>query len=246
MSDMTETEGASLEVLRELVATSEEGMLLMDGQSRVVFANAACAQLMGLSLDELVGQLAVDFCRPDHMYMAREAWVGVLATPREPVAVTLEVIHRTERWVTVDIKAVNHLATPGIEAIVGHVREATSTAGELGESYRALFQNALVGLGVADMQGNLLAFNDAMLEPGGYAREDIEEIRNVSKLYADPADRQRVLQVLRARGHVWRERVPFVAKDGSVYATRLTLTPVVFLGRPCLYATVERVDPEDE
>jgi PAS domain S-box-containing protein len=215
-------------------------MLLADATARISWANEALARLLGSSVDELVGRLGLDFCRPEHVYMAREAFASAVAAPGEPVVVTID-LERGGGYVTVDVKAINHLDTPGIEAIVGHVREATSTAGELGESYRALFQNALVGLGVADMQGNLLAFNDAMLEPGGYTRADIERIGNVAKLYADPSDRQRVLQILRARGHVWRENVPFLAKDGSRYETLLTLTPVVFLGRPCLYATVEDV-----
>jgi hypothetical protein len=109
------------------------------------------------------------------------------------------------------------------------------------ESFRALFENALVGLGVADLQGNLLAFNDAMLEPGGYTPEDIHELRNVGRLYATEVDRDRVLGVVRAQGYAWREEVQFLRKDGSAYDALLTLTPVRFMGQPCLYATVEDV-----
>ena len=109
------------------------------------------------------------------------------------------------------------------------------------ESYRSLFEDALVGLGVADLQGSLLAFNDAMLAPGGYTREDILELGNVARLYTHTDDRDRVLALLRSQGYVWREEVQFVRKDGSPYDTLLTLTPVQFMGRPCLYATVEDV-----
>jgi len=109
------------------------------------------------------------------------------------------------------------------------------------DSYRALFEGALIGLGVADMQGNLLAFNDAMLEPGGYTREDIERIGNVARLYACPVERERVLERVRAQGYAWREDVRFLRKDGTAYDTLLSLTPVRFMGRPCLYATVEDV-----
>ena len=109
------------------------------------------------------------------------------------------------------------------------------------ESYRSLFEHALVGLGVADLQGNLLAFNDAMLAPGGYTREDIFELGNVARLYVHDEDRDRVLGLVRKQGYVWREKVQFVRKDGSPYDTLLTLTPVRFMGQPCLYATVEDV-----
>jgi len=107
------------------------------------------------------------------------------------------------------------------------------------DSFRALFDDALIGMGVADMEGNLLAFNDAMLAPGGYTREDIEALGNVARLYASAEDRDRVLRMVREQGHVWREEIRFLAKDGSPYDTLLTLTPVRFMGRPCLHATVE-------
>ena len=108
-------------------------------------------------------------------------------------------------------------------------------------SFRALFDEALVGMGVADMQGNLLAFNDAMLEPGGYTREDIHAIGNVAHLYASRDERARVIDLVSAQGYVFREEVQFRRKDGTVYDTLLTLTPVRFMGRPCLHATVEDI-----
>ncbi|HUF75059.1 MAG TPA: ATP-binding protein [Longimicrobiales bacterium] len=108
-------------------------------------------------------------------------------------------------------------------------------------SYKALFDEALVGMGVADLHGNLLAFNDAMLAPGGYTREDIEAMGNVAHLYASRDERERVLQRVREHGYVWREEVQFLRKDGSAYDALLTLTPVRFMEQPCLYATVEDV-----
>ena len=109
------------------------------------------------------------------------------------------------------------------------------------ESFRSLFDEALIGMGVADMQGNLLAFNDAMLAPGGYTRADIVALGNVARLYAQAEERDRVLGLVREHGYVWREEVQFLRKDGSPYDTLLTLTPVPFRGQPCLYATVEDV-----
>ena len=50
------------------------------------------------------------------------------------------------------------------------------------EQYRILFQNVPIGIGLADINGNLIEFNDAMLKPGGYKREDIEAIGNVAAL----------------------------------------------------------------
>ena len=109
------------------------------------------------------------------------------------------------------------------------------------EHYRAVFESAPIGLGVADTEGRLLVFNHAMMVPGGYTREDILAIGNVAKLYAHPADRDRVLGIARERGYVWRDEVQFRRKDGSYYDTLLSLAPVQFGGRRCWLATVEDI-----
>ena len=109
------------------------------------------------------------------------------------------------------------------------------------ESYRVFFEKALTGLGVLDLEGNLVVCNDALLRPGGYTREDMRQLEKLSALCADPADQERVLQSAEEHGMVWREEVRFARKDGSPYDTLLTLTPVHFGGRLCWYATVEDI-----
>jgi PAS domain S-box-containing protein len=109
------------------------------------------------------------------------------------------------------------------------------------DSYRELFEKALVGLGVTDLDGNLLAFNEALLKPGAYTREEVLRLGKVSLLCASSADGERVLRLARERGFVWRERVRFRRKDGSAYETLLTLAPVRFRGHPCWRATVEDI-----
>ena len=45
------------------------------------------------------------------------------------------------------------------------------------ELFRVLFEQAPIGIGIADIEGTLIEFNDAMLKPGGYTREDIFKIK---------------------------------------------------------------------
>src|SRR5262249_40258036 len=107
--------------------------------------------------------------------------------------------------------------------------------------YRVLFEKAPIGLGIADLQGNLITFNDTMLKPGGYARADIQAIGNVTALYADPGDRDRVLALVRQQGFVHRHEVRVKAKDGTSYTTLLDLTPVSVRGKVGNLAMVEDI-----
>lgn len=107
------------------------------------------------------------------------------------------------------------------------------------DDYQELFHKAAVGLGVTDLDGNLLEFNEAMLEPGGYSRDDVQRLGNVSSLYAYGPDRGKVLKRLHEGGQLSRQEVQLLRRDGTPYDTLLSLVPVRFRGEACVLATVE-------
>ncbi|NJN80045.1 MAG: PAS domain S-box protein, partial [Anaerolineales bacterium] len=109
------------------------------------------------------------------------------------------------------------------------------------EHYRILFQNAPIGIGLADINGNLLVFNDAMTKPGGYTSQDIKALRNVAALYYDPKQRAEALARFQKQGFLNQYPVQFKRKNGTPYDTLLTLTSVLIEGNPCIQAMVEDV-----
>jgi len=221
-----------------LIENSNEAMLLADDRGFITYANAACSGLLGLPPDQLVGRSWFDLCQPEDLPATRDAFARCVETPGMTVTCDVDVRHPIGNFRSLAIRL---LQVPRTDAILAYFADVSSSARDIGESYRALFESALTGLGVADLEGNLLAFNDAILRPGGYTHEDMLRLGNVSRLYASEADRQRVLRIAKEKGVVWREEVQFVRKDGSPYDTLLTLTPVRFRGHRCWYATVEDV-----
>ena len=129
----------------------------------------------------------------------------------------------------------------GVVMDISERKRAEQALRESEARYRALFDNAPIGLGVADLEGNILAFNHAMFTPGGYTPEDAAQIRNVADLYADPNDRARVHERFVERGKVDREEVDFKRQDGSRFANLLTLRPIVLGGEPSVLAMMEDI-----
>ena len=127
-----------------------------------------------------------------------------------------------------------------VSDITNH-KAAESALLEHEQQYRVLFENAPIGIGVIDEEGVILTFNDAILEPGGYTREDIEEIRLVERLYARPEDRARILEMQQQGQPVSNVHVQFKRKDGSLYDALLTLTAVQYGGRLATQALVEDI-----
>ncbi len=120
-------------------------------------------------------------------------------------------------------------------------QEAAQASNESEEEFRILFENLPIGVGVVDFQGNLLAFNNAMLEAGGYSRQDIQKIGNVAALYYNQKDREHALRLFQSEGFLKDYPVRFKRKDGTPYDALLSLRSSRFQGQPCIHAVVEDV-----
>ncbi|UGV40782.1 PAS domain S-box protein [Methanococcoides orientis] len=109
------------------------------------------------------------------------------------------------------------------------------------EQYRTLFKAIPIGVGLTDLAGNIIAFNDAMLSPGGYTQKDIQNIRSVAELYYDINERNNALAIAQKQGILHNHEVQMKRKDGSPYDTLLNLIPVEIKGQQCWQATVEDI-----
>jgi len=121
------------------------------------------------------------------------------------------------------------------------LKKTESALRESEELYRDLFENAPIGIGIADPNGNLIDFNAAILRPGEYASEDISRIKNIKKLYYNPKDRSDVLSRLKKRGFVDKAEVKFRSKDGQPYDCLLSLKPITYKEKRCTQAIVQDV-----
>ncbi|MGD9077905.1 MAG: PAS domain S-box protein [Desulfobacterales bacterium] len=133
---------------------------------------------------------------------------------------------------------------PTYEELFQKVKVLEKTEVALRESeelYRNLFENAPVGIGIADRNGNIIDFNQAILKPGEYAPEDIFKIKNIKKLYSNPKARDDVFARLNRQGFVDRAEVQFKRNDGQPYDCLLSLRSITHKGKPCTQAIVQDV-----
>ena len=109
------------------------------------------------------------------------------------------------------------------------------------EKYRTLFENIPIGIGVTDLKGNLISFNDSLLEPGGYSRDDLIRIGTVENLYYNLSDRETLIPLLKEKGTITQQHVKFKRKDGSPYDALLTLSMIYINDQPMIQAVVEDI-----
>jgi PAS domain S-box-containing protein len=107
--------------------------------------------------------------------------------------------------------------------------------------FRTLFQDSPIGIGVMDASGRFLAFNDALLQPGGYARADLEQLRSFDDLCYDAAERSMARAAFERDGVLRGANVRLRRKDGSPYDTLISLSHTTFNGQAAVQAIVEDI-----
>jgi PAS domain S-box-containing protein len=103
-------------------------------------------------------------------------------------------------------------------------RERVNKLPETSEYYRALFENAPVGIGLSNLDGRVLACNTTMLKITGYGPGDVANLA-LSDIYFDTNDRNRILTIFREKGIVNDFETRLRRKDGTVLHVSLTVSP---------------------
>lgn len=94
---------------------------------------------------------------------------------------------------------------------------------ETEDRYRSLFENAMDGIFINQVDGTLIDANQSCLDMFGYQREELLGT-SVLKLYANAADRMAALQELENKGAVKDYPLDLLKKDGTAIQCRLTAT----------------------
>ncbi len=225
MTDMTERRRAEEELVLKSLAIDQvkDFVTITDLDGTITYVNQAQVGLFGRPRHELVGKKTNVF--------GENAERG--STQREILEATLrdgawrgEVINiaadGSEHVMDCQTQVVRDaagtvIALCGISTDVTEHKKAEAALRVSEEQNRMIFENTNMGIFLSTLDGVYLKVNRAVLNISGY--DSIEEFLSVptSRLYADQADRQRIIGELRARGSVENMEIRAVKKDGSVH-----------------------------
>jgi diguanylate cyclase (GGDEF)-like protein/PAS domain S-box-containing protein len=213
---------------RTLVDSSHDGVFLIRHDGTIGFINEAMAQTLGYRAEELIGTSYLKLIAPEalaeQMVRRNERAGGSYAVQTYDTVMIRK--DGTRRLLHVHAGAVDY---EGEVASTGTARDVTEEhrqrqALEWAErTYRELFQNAVSGMFRSQIDGRIVAANDAFAHILGYA--DAAELlgsgRGIGDFYANPDSRKYVLAQLAAS----REPVTFEfdarRKDGSLVPTEV-------------------------
>ena len=118
--------------------------------------------------------------------------------------------------------------------IAARTAERDRVEGELLESeakYRSLFENSVGGIFQTTPDGRYLAVNPALARILGHESPETIMPLNASTVYADPSDRQGLLEALRGAGEVTGFETRLRRADGSVIWVAINARAVMDRGR---------------
>lgn len=240
-----------MESIYNLLVQAPIIIFALDKEGKIQLSEGGGLAILGQKPGQTVGLSIFDLFKGVPGYEPYEEFADQEATVRKVLAgesISVTVPFR-DKWLRGTLQPLRKEGV--VMGMVGIVYDVTKDIAEQklaqAESeegrrlYMSLFETIPIGMGIADSQGNLLFFNRAMMQPGGYTREDIESIRNVARLYYDPAERDRALAQVKEHGFLDQMEVKFRKKTGGFYYALMSLRPVTYQNKPALLAVVQDI-----
>ncbi|MFH1609696.1 MAG: diguanylate cyclase [Candidatus Bipolaricaulota bacterium] len=206
-----------------LLDSISELIAYQDMRSKVLWANKAAGDSVGLTSEELVGRACYevwhgrrDVCPGCPVVQARETGQPQTGEITTPDGRTWLVRGFPVRGEGSDVVGVVEVTTDITER-----KRAEEARREREERFRTLYDTSPDAIAITTEDGRFLDVNPAMVELFGYSREEFAEI-SAADLYADPKDRERFRRSLLATEAIQGYEVKLKRKDGRVLLCTLT------------------------
>ena len=204
------------------IATSMDGFWITDLTGRFLKVNDAYCQLIGYSREELLSMRITD--------LRGTADAGEVCRRIERIvnlgSDRFDSRHRTRdgSWLDLEINASFQLSYGGCVFVflrnVTEHRRSEQLLSKSEQRFRSLFETCPIGIGMTDPDGRALRFNRAMQRLTGYSEEELGSL-DVNGCYANPTDRQHVMETIRDLNGVRDLEVVLKRKDGTHFSALL-------------------------
>ena len=116
-------------------------------------------------------------------------------------------------------------------------KQAEEALRESEEKYRFLYDNAMVGIGISDSTGKILAANKTMCKITGYTSEELSRVR-LAETYINPENRKEIIEKLKKDGKVENYELQLYNKNKEKYWVNLSTKPIGFENQEAILTTV--------
>ncbi|MEW5724632.1 MAG: PAS domain S-box protein [Thermodesulfobacteriota bacterium] len=216
----------SEEKYRTILESTGDGYYEVDLKGRFTFINESFRRILGYSRDELLGADYRRFCEPGQAESIFRSFNQVFQTG-QPVRDLVWSIsdgegRKKHLEVMVYLRRDEEGRALGFRGLIRDItdrRRAEEALRWSEEKYKALYDNALVGMfRVSIEDGTALEINDVCVKMFGYdSKEEVRDKLRTLDHYVDPEERRGAVETLLREGRVDSMVVQFRRRDGSPF-----------------------------
>jgi PAS domain S-box-containing protein len=219
--------------------SSADGMLVVDAEGTVLYANPRMASLTGLSVQELTTRKLKDLVADEEQSILERLLAG-FARGAYPRGLDLKFKGAFDERVILSVSASSTLRlAQGVLLILRDVTAARATEAELRrtkEFLEALIAQSVDAIIASDMDGRILLFNPAAERVLGYRAADILGEQMIENMYP-PGVARRIMNMVRSKAHggpgrLEQTRATILAKDGTEVPISMTGGMIYEYGEP--------------
>ncbi len=218
---------------RQIVDTAYEGVWLIDAESRTLFVNRRTTELLGYDVGEMLGRSVFHFVHPDD-----RANVDARLRRGEDRAPEQTEVHFRRKdgsdfWALVASSSMHNergevVGGLGMITDITQLKQAAAAVRQSATEFRALFENAAIGMAVVDASGRLLRLNPALEHMLGYTAEELTRMTLAELTHSEDVDKDLFQRQELAAGSTTPYQVEkrYRRKDGSIVCGRVTVSSV--------------------
>ncbi len=169
---------------RSLIQHSCDLITVVSASGTILYNSPALERILGYSPEDLVGQHGLRYIAPQDVAAVKAAWKQLrVAAPGSMLSpITFRALCKDGSWCMLEVTGTNLLADEAVEGIAVTARDVTDRF-RLQESpqpseahFRAIFENAALGIALSDPSGEIIASNRALHQMFGYSEQELRRL----------------------------------------------------------------------
>ncbi|PKN61329.1 MAG: hypothetical protein CVU57_29945 [Deltaproteobacteria bacterium HGW-Deltaproteobacteria-15] len=239
---------ASEEKYRILVENAGEAIFVAQ-EGMLKFVNAKTSEMIGITGSDLTSRPFIEFIHPDDRELVLARHMKRQQGLEAPSRYSFRIVTRAgvSRWVELNAVRIEWEGKPGTLNFLADITERKQTEEALllsEERFRVAFQTSPDAINVNRMRDGLyVAVNEGFTFLTGFTWEDVKGKTSLEiDIWADVAQRRKLVEGLRDRGKVTNLEASFRLKDGSVKTGLMSARVILLENEPHILSVTRDID----